>query len=57
MQRQAVQESTGGRSATVRFSVSDPDPDTPVQELPGAKKGDEFATKTHRRLKTVMLAD
>jgi PleD family two-component response regulator len=48
---------TGGRPpATVRFSVAELDSDTSPEELLG-ETGDEFAARTHRRVKTVMLAD
>jgi two-component system, cell cycle response regulator len=48
---------SGGRPpATVRFSVAELDSDTGPDELLG-QDGDEFAARTHRRMKTVMLAD
>ena len=49
--------SGGGRpSATVRYSVAELDSDTnPEERL--LEDGHEFAASTHRRMKTVMLAD
>jgi GGDEF domain-containing protein len=48
---------SGGRPpATVRFSVAELDSDTSPEELLG-ENSDEFAARTHRRTKTVMLAD
>jgi hypothetical protein len=42
--------------ATVRYSVAQLDSETGPEELLGGD-GDEFAARTHRRMKTVMLAD
>jgi two-component system cell cycle response regulator len=48
---------SGGRPrATVRYSVAELDSNTSPEELLG-EDGDEFAARTHRPLKTVMLAD
>jgi PleD family two-component response regulator len=47
----------GGRPpATVRYSVVELDSETGPEELLGGD-GAEFAARTHRRMKTVMLAD
>ena len=47
----------GGRPrATVRFSVAELGSETGPEELLG-ENGDEFAARTHHRMKTVMLAD
>jgi len=48
---------SGGRPpATVRYSVAELDSETGPEELLGGD-GNEFAARTHRRMKTVMLAD
>jgi GGDEF domain-containing protein len=48
---------SGGRPrATVRYSVAELDSETSPEELLGGD-GDEFAARTHGRMKTVMLAD
>jgi PleD family two-component response regulator len=48
---------SGGRPpATVRISVAELDSETGPEELLG-EDGDEFAARTHRSMKTVMLAD
>jgi PleD family two-component response regulator len=48
---------SGGRpSASVRYSVAELDSDTSPEELLG-EDSDEFAARTHRPMKTVMLAD
>jgi len=48
---------SGGRApATVRYSVAELDSGTGPEELLG-EDGDEFAARTHGRMKTVMLAD
>jgi GGDEF domain-containing protein len=46
----------GGLHASVRFSIAALGSDTNPEELLG-ENGDEFAARTHRRVKTVMLAD
>jgi DNA-binding response OmpR family regulator len=48
--------SDGRPSATVRFSVAPMDPSVSLEEALG-RDGNEFAARTHRRAKTVMLAD
>ena len=48
--------SDGGPSVTVRFSVTPVDSGASLEELLGELAG-EFAHATHRRAKTVMLAD
>jgi DNA-binding NarL/FixJ family response regulator len=48
--------SQGRPSATVRFSVAEIDQNTNLEEVLG-QDGDDFAARTHRRAKTVMLAD
>jgi len=45
-----------GHPVTVRFSVAEIDRQTRLEEILG-HNGDEFAEHTHRRAKTVMLAD
>lgn len=45
-----------GHPVTVRFSVAAIDHRTSLEDILG-HNGDEFADKTHRRAKTVMLAD
>lgn len=46
----------GSHPASARFSVAELDPETNLEEILG-ENGDEFAAKTQRRTKTVMLAD
>ncbi len=48
--------SAGRPPATVRYSVAELDSDTSPEELLG-EDSDEFAARTHRPVKTVMLAD
>ena len=47
---------SAGRTPAVHFSFAELDADTRPEELLG-QDGDEFAARTHRRMKTVMLAD
>lgn len=49
-------QSDGLPSATVRFSAGQIDSARSLEDMFG-KDGDEFAATTHRRVKTVMLAD
>jgi hypothetical protein len=48
--------SKGRSSATVRFSIAEIDPNSSIEEVLG-QDGSDFAARTNRRAKTVMLAD
>jgi GGDEF domain-containing protein len=53
---EAAGRSDGQPESTVRFNVSQICEETSLEEMLG-RDGDDFAARTHRRAKTVMLAD
>ena len=53
---EAVAHADGQPESTVRFNVAPVGQEASLEEMLG-RDGDEFAARTHRRAKTVMLAD